>query len=82
MESDRTNALEGDLLEAKLDLIRSEMRAGFNHLERIVNKQDALESRLGILEVSLAESKLKLQLMGLALTLGSGSVGAFLSKIF
>lgn len=88
--SDETKDL---LIDAKLDLLRNEMRTGFASLQQTLtshaaddakahNQIDQLEERLRQIELETARAQTKMQIIGLLLSLGSGGAGALMSKLF
>lgn len=84
---------QDQLSNAKLDLLRGEMRAGFaavqqaiivhaNEDEKAHKKMEELEDRMRLMEIESARAQTKMQVIGLILSLCSGGAGAFASKLF
>lgn len=75
-----------ELIDAKLDLIRQEVRAGFEHLgtkfDGHEHRVEVLEERMRTVELDSAESRTKLKLLGILMSLGSGGLGAAFAKFW
>jgi len=90
---DQLNDAKRDLSDAKLDLIRNEMRNGFASLakaltshvaedEKAHSKVDGIEERVRALELENARIVTKFQIYSALIGIGSGGGAALLSKLF
>lgn len=91
MSDDTGNTTREQLLDARLELLRQQMTAGFDRMEAALTthvkedderhaKVDQLEERLRQVELESARESTKLKLIMALMSVGGGGLGAVVSK--
>lgn len=93
MDNNNQQDRDRDNLDLKLELIRTDLRAGLTEIRAILNAQTAtmekealkvteIEERLRSLEMEAVRAETKFKILGLIVSISSGGAGALLSKLF